>query len=155
MSAGAGILHSEKNDARLPGGERPGAPVHFVQMWVVPNESGITPGYEQLEIDGELLSGGLVTVASGMDRHRDAAAIRIKSRHAALHAARLRLGQYVHLPDAPYLHVFVTRGAVDLEGVGALGQGDAARLTAAGGRRVTATEPAEILAWEMHATFAD
>ena len=30
-------------------------PVHFVQMWVVPDESGITPGYEQLEIDGDLL----------------------------------------------------------------------------------------------------
>ena len=43
-------------------------PVHFVQMWVVPDEGGITPGYEQLEIEPELLSGGLVTVASGMGR---------------------------------------------------------------------------------------
>ena len=31
-------------------------PVHFVQMWVVPDEGGITPGYEQLEIDDELLA---------------------------------------------------------------------------------------------------
>jgi quercetin 2,3-dioxygenase len=154
MSAGTGILHSEKNDARLPAGPRPGDPVHFVQMWVVPDESGITPGYEQLEIGGELLSGGLVAVACGMDRHRDVAAIRIKNRHAALHAARLRPGRHVQLPDAPYLHLFVTRGAVDLEGVGALGPGDAARLTAAGGRRVAAAQPAEILAWEMHADLA-
>ena len=44
-------------------------PVHFVQMWVVPDEAGITPGYEQLEIDDELLAGGLVPVASGMDKH--------------------------------------------------------------------------------------
>ena len=153
MSAGSGILHSEKNDARLPAGERPSDPVHFVQMWVVPDESGITPGYEQLEIDGELLTGGLVTVASGMDRHRDVTAIRIKNRHAALHAARLQPGQHVQLPEAPYLHVFVTRGTVELEGVGALGPGDAARLTAAGGRRVTAAEPAEVLAWEMHAAL--
>jgi len=150
MSAGTGILHSEKNDARRASGEQPIAPVHFVQMWIMPDESGITPGYEQLEIDGELLAGGLVTVASGMDRHRDATAIRIKNRHAALHAARLRPGQHFQLPDAPYLHLFVTRGTVDLEGVGALGPGDAARLTATGERRIAATEPAEILAWEMH-----
>src|SRR4030081_2720830 len=29
LSAGTGILHSEKNDARLPADERPGSPVHF------------------------------------------------------------------------------------------------------------------------------
>lgn len=153
MSAGSGILHSEKNDARPPIGERSDDPVHFVQMWVVPDESGITPGYEQLEIDGELLAGGLVTVASGMDRHRDVAAIRIKNRYAAMHAARLRPGQHIQLPDAPYLHLFVTRGTVELEDVGALGPGDAARLTAAGSRQVTATQAAEVLAWEMHATI--
>lgn len=72
MSAGTGILHSEKNDSwRLDGvtGEHADEhtdPVHFIQMWVVPDEAGITPGYEQLEIDHELLAGGLVPVASGM-----------------------------------------------------------------------------------------
>src|SRR3954462_446486 len=51
MSAGAGILHAEKNDAwRLQGGAAHKDPVHFVQMWVVPDEAGIDPGYEQLEI---------------------------------------------------------------------------------------------------------
>src|ERR687886_1750781 len=70
MSAGTGILHSEKNDAwRLSGGDEHQDPVHFVQMWVVPDEAGITPGYEQLEIDHELLSGGLVPVASGRPEH--------------------------------------------------------------------------------------
>src|ERR1700687_81760 len=64
MSAGTGILHSEKNDSWRLAGEAHTDPVHFVQMWVVPDESGITPGYEQLEIDHELLSGNLVTVAS-------------------------------------------------------------------------------------------
>jgi quercetin 2,3-dioxygenase len=165
MSAGTGILHSEKNDVRGAAGTQhtdlgetaPGQtdPVHFIQMWVVPDEAGITPGYEQLEIDGELLSGGLITVASGMDRHRDVAAIRIKNRHAALHAARLQTGQHVLLPDAPYLHLFVTRGTVDLESAGPLSSGDAIRFTATGGQRVTAMEPAEILAWEMHAAIAE
>ena len=158
MSAGTGILHSEKNDSwRLAGpGQSDDAhrdPVHFVQMWVVPDERGIAPGYEQLEIDHELLSGGLVTVASGMPERDGAAAIRIKNRYAALHAARLQPGQSVQLPEAPFLHLFVPRGRVSLEGAGPLEAGDAVRFTATGGQRVTAAEPAEILVWEMHATL--
>jgi redox-sensitive bicupin YhaK (pirin superfamily) len=155
MSAGTGILHSEKNDAwRLTGSAPDDDPVHFVQMWVVPDDAGLDPGYEQLEIDAELLSGGLVPVASGMARHHGAAAIRIKNRDAALYAARLDTGQSIDLPEAPYIHLFVPRGSVELEGAGALATGDAVRFTATGGQRVTATEPAEILVWEMHATVA-
>ncbi len=155
MSAGTGILHSEKNDSwRLAGGDRHHEPVHFVQMWVVPDEGGITPGYEQLEIEDELLRGGLVPVASGMDRHDGLSAIRIKNRYAALHAARLGVDQSVELPEAPYLHLFVPRGTVDLEGAGVLTAGDAVRFTATGGQKITALEPAEILVWEMHAGIA-
>jgi len=155
MSAGTGILHSEKNDSwRLPGGAVHTEPVHFVQMWVVPDEGGIEPGYEQLEVADDLLRGGLVPVASGMPRHAGEAAIRIKNEHAALYAARLEAGASVELPEAPYLHLFVARGSVALEGAGPLGAGDAARFTATGGQRVTATEPAEVLVWEMHATVA-
>ncbi|BEP15422.1 pirin-like bicupin family protein [Acidothermaceae bacterium B102] len=154
MSAGKGILHSEKNDSWRLQGDQHQEPVHFVQMWVVPDEGGIDPGYEQLEIAGELLSGGLVPVASGMAKHDGAAAIRIKNKYAALYAARLETGQSVQLPDAPYLHLFVPRGSVTLEGAGPLSTGDAVRFTATGGQRVTATEAAEILVWEMHATLA-
>ena len=155
MSAGTGILHSEKNDAwRLAGGDHHDEPVHFVQMWVMPDENGVAPGYEQLEIDDELLRGGLVTVASGMDRHDGVSAIRIRNRYAALHAARLGVDQSVELPEAPYLHLFVPRGTVDLEGAGVLNQGDAVRFTATGGQRVTAIEPSESLVWEMHAGMA-
>lgn len=154
MSAGRGILHSEKNDSWRLRGDTHREPVHFVQMWVVPDEDGITPGYEQLEIDDELLTGGLVPVASGMDRHDGAAAIRIRNKHAALHAARLRPGQAVELPEAPFLHLFVPRGSVALEGAGTLAEGDAVRFTATGGQRVTAVEPAEILVWEMHAAIS-
>ena len=154
MSAGRGILHSEKNDAYRLEAERAREDVHFVQMWVVPDESGITPGYEQLEVGGELLAGGLVPVASGMHRDDGTAAIRIANRYAALHAARLQPGQSVTLPEAPYLHLFVPRGEVELEGAGALATGDAVRFTATGGQRVTATEAAEVLVWEMHAGLA-
>lgn len=40
MSAGTGIRHSEMNASSV-------TPVHFLQMWVIPEEEGITPGYEQ------------------------------------------------------------------------------------------------------------
>lgn len=155
MSAGRGIKHSEKNDSWRLDGAKHEDPVHFVQMWVVPDENGVQPGYEQLEIDGALLAGGLVPVASGMPQHADAAAIRIHNKYAALHVARLAPGQSVTLPEAPYLHLFVPRGSVELEGAGPLASGDAVRFTATGGQRVTAgLEPAEVLVWEMHATLA-
>jgi redox-sensitive bicupin YhaK (pirin superfamily) len=151
MSAGTGILHSEKNDSwRLRGGDTHNEVVHFVQMWVLPDEFGIIPSYEQLEIGDELLRGGLATIASGMPRHADATAIRIRNRYAALHAARLHPGRSATLPEAPWLHLFVASGRVEFEGAGHLDAGDAVRLTAGGGHRVTAVEPAEILVWEMH-----
>ena len=152
MSAGRGILHSEKNDSwRLEPERASEEPVHFVQMWVVPDEAGIAPGYEQLDIGDELLRGGLVPVASGMAKHESG--IRISNRDAALYAARLQPGAEVTLPEAPYLHLFVARGAVQLEGAGDLEAGDAVRLTATGGQRVTAAEEAELLVWEMHSSL--
>ena len=155
MSAGRGILHSEKNDSwTLTGDQTHSEPVRFVQMWVVPDEAGIKPGYQQLEIDDELLRGNLVTIASGMPEHKDDAAISIANRYAALKGARLQPGQSVELPDAPYLHLFVPRGEVSLEGAGVLHEGDAVRFTATGGQTVTAVEPTEILVWEMHAGLA-
>lgn len=151
MSAGRGVVHSERNDAYRLDADRPREQVRVVQMWVLPDESGTDPGYEQLAVDDRLRHGELVPLASGLPAHRGAAALGLGTRHAALHAARLQPGQGVQLPDAPFLHVFVARGAAVLESLGALGTADAVRLTATGGRRVTATEPAEVLVWEMHA----
>ena len=152
MSAGTGILHSEKNDAWRLTGEAPGdEPVHFVQMWVVPDRPRIDPGYEQLDITAQLARGGLVPVASG--RGHDAA-IGISQRDAALFATRLAAGESVGLPQAPYVHLYVAKGTVDLEGVGTLSAGDAARITSADGQRVVATgEAAELLVWEMHSSL--
>ncbi len=81
MSAGSGILHSETNDSQSQ-------PVYFVQMWVAPDETGITPSYQQREIDQRLFDCGLVTVASGIPGQD--AAITLHNRHAALHCARLQ-----------------------------------------------------------------
>ena len=152
MSAGRGILHSEKNDAwRLVPDAATDEPVHFVQMWVVPDEQRITPGYEQLDIGAELARGGLVPVASGRGHE---AAITIRQKDAALFAGRLGTGESLALPSAPYLHLYVAKGAVTLEGAGGLDTGDAARITAAEGQRVTAGDDgAEILVWEMHSAL--
>jgi redox-sensitive bicupin YhaK (pirin superfamily) len=155
MSAGTGILHSEKNDAWRHGvGDVHHEPVRFIQMWVLPDEHGIQPGYEQLDIADELLHGGLIPVASGMEKHADAAAIRIKNRYAALHAARMQPEDKLTVPDAPFVHLFVARGTVDLEGAGLLHEGDAVRLTGGGGQTLRAVDPAEVLIWEMHARAA-
>jgi quercetin 2,3-dioxygenase len=144
MSAGTGVLHSEKNGSASD-------TVHFVQMWVIPDESGIAPGYQQAEIPASALTGGLVTVASGI---HDDAAIAIHNKSAALHAARLRPTDTVQLPDAKFLHVFVARGEVTLDDAVTLYEGDAVRFTAADGSRLTANEPAEVLVWEMHADLS-
>lgn len=146
MSAGSGILHSEKNGSHTE-------PVHFVQMWVVPDEPGIDPSYQQHEIDPASLQGDLVPIASGRPAHR--AAITLHNRNAALLGARLQAGDSVGLPPAPYLHLFVARGGVSVEGLGTAAQGDAVRFCDADGRRVTATEPTELLVWEMHARLGD
>ena len=155
MSAGTGILHSEKNDSwRLQGGDAHRDPVHFVQMWVLPDEGGITPATSSSRSTTRCSSAGSSRWPPGMAKHGGAAAISIRNRYAALYAARLQPGRTVELPEAPYLHLFVPRGTVTLEGAGELRTGDAVRFTATGGQRVTATEAAEVLVWEMHATVA-
>jgi len=139
MSAGTGIWHSEMNP-------RHDADVHFVQMWVPPDTERIRPGYEQLDVNAELAAGGLVPVASGRGH---VAAISIRQRGAVLWAGRLAAGASVRLPDAPFAHVFVARGGVALEAAGPLAAGDAARLSRAGARALTAgPDGAEVLVWE-------
>lgn len=138
MSAGTGIWHSEKNPS--PTGE-----VHFIQMWVLPDTEAIDPGYQQLDINGELDRGGLVPIASGQGHD---AAITIAQREAVLWVGRLAPGETVALPPGPFAHVFTARGSVDLEAGGTIGPGDAARLTGADGLRMTAgPDGAEVLIW--------
>jgi len=150
MSAGTGIMHSEKNGAGRY--EKPA--LRVVQMWLPPDQSGITPSYQEMDVADELARDELVTVASGMRRHRDETAITLHNRYAALHVARLDAGSAVTIPDAPFGHVFVARGRVDFESAGQLEQGDTVRLTDTGGQSITAIGPSEVLIWEMHAGFA-
>lgn len=72
-----------------------------------------------------------------------------------MHVARMQTGQQpVTVPDAPFVHLFVARGAIEMEGVGALHEGDAVRLRG-GGQRLTTASEAEVIVWEMHATVAE
>ena len=113
MSAGTGIWHSEMNPRH--------AGVHFVQMWVPPD----------IERIGRATSSSTSTPSltpAGSCRSRRAAATTRPSdppaRGRALGWAPEARGA-VTVPDAPYVHVFVARGSVTLEGAGALAAGDA------------------------------
>ncbi|KXP12311.1 quercetin 2,3-dioxygenase [Tsukamurella pulmonis] len=146
MSAGTGVLHSERNDRPDPAG----ADVRFVQMWVLPDEPGGAPSYEQREVDTDLATGALVPVASG-EPEQDAA-VRIGNRGATLFAARLAPGGTAVLPEAPFGHLYLAQGALTGEsdaGSLALSDGDSLR-TAGDARRVTAgPDGAELLFWRM------
>jgi redox-sensitive bicupin YhaK (pirin superfamily) len=138
MSAGTGIWHSEKNWS-------PTDEVHFIQMWVVPDTEATDPGYQQLDINDQLATGGLVPVASGQGHD---GAIGIQQRDATLWAGRLTADQRVETPDAPFGHLFVARGSVTVEQAGELAAGDAARLSGgAAPALVAGPSGAEVLIW--------
>jgi redox-sensitive bicupin YhaK (pirin superfamily) len=144
MSAGTGIWHSEMNP-------KTDKDVHFIQMWVVPDTQRISPGYEQLDINGYLAKGGLVPVASGKGHD---GAISIRQKGAVLWGGRLLPGKTVTVPENTHVHLYVTKGSVHLEQAGSLNAGDAVRLTAAGPRKLTAdgTIGGEVLIWESEGT---
>ncbi|MGH3343292.1 MAG: pirin family protein [Carbonactinosporaceae bacterium] len=138
MSAGRGVRHAERNAGDVP--------VHFVQMWITPAEPGGCPGYEQLDVADRLAAGGLVMIASG---ERCPGAVTINHEGAGLGAARLAAGERIALPSAPYVHLFVAMGAVDVSGAGRLARADAVRIRATASRCVTAVTDAEVLVWAM------
>ena len=147
MSAGRGILHSEINYSARDA-------VRFVQMWVLPDTNHLTPGYQETDISHVIDDGVLVPIASGRGH---TGAVSIHQRDATLWGARLAPGRSVTLPAAPALHLYVARGPVLLEGEGELAEADAARISYADVRRVTAPaggSSAEILVWEFGAFAA-
>src|SRR3954454_23722667 len=113
-----------------------------------PTPSGSIP-VKQLDVNAELARGGRVPIASA--RGHDAA-IASRQRGAVLWGGRLAAGERVAVPDGRFVHVFVARGAVDLDGAGRLTAGDAARLTGAGSPAlvVGSSEGAEVLIWETN-----
>ena len=57
MSAGSGIQHSEFNHSKTE-------PVHFLQIWLIPEETGLRPGYEQKRFEDADKRGRLRLIAS-------------------------------------------------------------------------------------------
>ena len=138
MSAGRGIRHSEMNASESE-------PVHFVQMWVLPDTAGVDPGYEQLDINDALAAGQLVPIASGKGHD---GAVAIHQRDAVLWGGRLTAGTTVELPIDEHVHAFVALGDGVLDNDTPLATGDGVRITDAQSVQFTAgPQGAELLVW--------
>jgi len=138
MSAGRGIRHSEMNASDTE-------PVHFVQMWVLPDTPGVDPGYEQRDVNEALATGQLVPIASGKGH---AGAVSLHQRDAVLWGARVPAGETVDLPTDEHVHVFVALGDGSLSDNTSLATGDSARVTGKQPLQFTAgSEGAELLVW--------
>jgi quercetin 2,3-dioxygenase len=146
MSAGSGIVHAERNDAYRIDPTRPAEPVRFIQMWIRPDEPGVPPSYQQ----NELALGDLVTdwvpIASGRHIH---AVVSLGSASSTLWVTVLPAGTSRRLPDGDLLHVYLSRGIVEVETIGRLEPGDSLRLSGSAQLRLSAITEAEVLVWEM------
>jgi hypothetical protein len=119
MSAGTGVMHSEFNGSRAE-------PVHFLQIWLLPDRSGHRPSYEQKLFPAAERKGKLRLVASpdaadgSLTVHQD----------ARVYATVLGAGEPVRLALAPGRHAWVqvARGEVSVNGR-ALAAGDGAALS--------------------------
>ena len=152
MSAGAGIVHAERNDGYRLDPTRPAEPVHFVQMWLRPDEPGGPAGYAQAEVSEAALGADWVPVVSGSDPDR---AVGIGTAGATLWVTTMEPGARRRLPEADLVHLFVARGAVEVESVGRLESGDALRLGHVAALNVEARSAGELLVWTFAARALD
>jgi redox-sensitive bicupin YhaK (pirin superfamily) len=114
MSAGTGVRHSEFNASGTD-------PVHFVQIWIVPNRAGYAPRYGQIRVEKADKTGRLRLVASP-DGAEGSLALQ---QDARLYASVLEPGTETSfaLPNGRHLWVQSLRGTVDVNGQ-ALSAGD-------------------------------
>jgi len=137
MSAGTGVLHSEMNPSNQ-------SPVHFLQIWILPERPGIAPGYEQKTFPIDERKGRLRLVASHDGRdgsltvHQDVDVFTATlDGKAVSHDFR---------PDR-YGWLQVARGTVDLNGK-KLRAGDGAAIE--GERKVTLRGDGEVLLFDLN-----
>jgi quercetin 2,3-dioxygenase len=140
MSAGSGIRHSEFNASKTE-------PVHFLQIWIVPDEQGLAPSYEQKAFSDDEKRNRLRLVGSPDGRdgsvtiHRD----------VDLYAALLGDGASVHhvLPAGRAAWAQVARGTVRINGT-QLHPGDGLAIVSAQDIELTGTsDDAEVLLFDM------
>lgn len=139
MSAGTGVRHSEFNHSD-------DEPVHFLQIWIVPERDGLEPGYEEKTFSTEEKSGGLRLVGSRDGRdgsvtiHQD----------VDLYATLLSDGDAVshEIADRRKGWVQVARGTVKVNDR-QLYPGDGVAIDGESAIRITGTSDAEVLLFDM------
>jgi redox-sensitive bicupin YhaK (pirin superfamily) len=139
MSAGTGVQHSEMNASKTD-------PVHFLQIWVIPDRSGHEPGYEQKSFTTEERQGTLRLVASSDGRdgsisiHQD----------ATLESGLFKPGESAThtVADKRFAWVQVARGSVTVNGE-KLSAGDGLSATGGGELRIEGVEDAEVLVFDL------
>ena len=139
LSAGSGVMHSEFNASRSE-------PVHFLQIWLVPDRRGIAPGYEQKHFAPEQRQGQLRLIASpdaadgSLTIHQD----------TRVYSTLLGKGDSVTHPLAPGRHAWiqVARGRVRLGNV-VLAAGDGAAISDERSLTLSGDEPSEVLLFDL------
>jgi redox-sensitive bicupin YhaK (pirin superfamily) len=139
MSAGTGITHSEFNASRSE-------PVHFLQIWFLPEETGLEPSYEQRAFPESEGRGSLRRVAS---REGGDGSVRVHQ-DVNLFAASLNAGDKLTHGVARGRHAWVqiARGGVLLNGE-ALQAGDGAAFSETPELELRAREECEILLFDL------
>jgi redox-sensitive bicupin YhaK (pirin superfamily) len=139
MSAGTGVTHSEFNPSRE-------APVHLLQIWLLPRERGLAPGYEEKRFPPEARRGRLCLIA-GRDGRDGAVTIH---QDADLWTALLQPGESVRhtLASGRYAWLQVARGAVSLNG-STLGAGDGATVSDEAALEIAGAARAEVLLFDL------
>ena len=139
MSAGSGIVHSERNESAKD-------PVHFLQVWITPDRVGVPARYEDRLFPLEQRRNRLALLISpdgadgSLDIHQD----------AKLFSGLLDAGTRVDHSIAPGRHAWiqVARGQVTLNGV-TLAQGDGAAVSLETGLAIEAISDAEVLVFDL------
>ena len=135
MTAGTGITHSEFN----PSGTEP---VHFLQVWILPDQPGLAPSYEQRSFP----AAGLRLVGSRDGRE---GSVRIHQ-DVLVHLARLSPGEDVVHALAPGRHAWIqmARGAAQVNGA-RLAAGDGAALSEERSVTLRGVDGAEALVFDL------
>jgi redox-sensitive bicupin YhaK (pirin superfamily) len=139
MTAGSGIRHSEFNASKTN-------PVHFLQIWVVPEKQGLAPSYEQKTFSAEEKRGRLRLVGS-RDGREGSVTIH---QNVDLYATVLKAGESVthDIEAGRSAWVQVARGAVALNGT-ALKTGDGAAIRDVSTLTLEGTDDAEVLLFDI------
>jgi len=141
MSAGRGIRHSEFNQA-------PQQETHFLQIWLLPDERDIEPGYEQKHFEDADKRGRLRLVAS-RDGRNDSVTIHA---NASMYAGLFEGGEAAELPldTGRVTYVHLVRGKLEVNGQ-ALDGGDAVTLRGEDRLVLANGQDAEVIVFDLAA----